>query len=268
MQTRSQRTLAAFRSMAAYAGPGRSGGGLVGRALRAAALGLARAYAHLLRGVSTREPFLATAGIEWVADLEASWTVIRDEFALLRAQYQPPSLVDVIPGERAVTDERWRILFLHYAGRPIEANRALCPHTVALIERIPGLISASFSVLEPGARITAHHGIFAGVLRYHLALIVPDDDDLCGLRVHGETRHWRRGTSLLFDETRRHEAWNGSDGDRVVLLVDVRRPLPAPFRWCNDVLLALLSRFVLQPLAEADRMKPAMLPRPATQARC
>ena len=58
-------------------------------------------------------------------------------------------------------------------------------------------------------------------------------------------RHWRRGASLLFDETRRHEAWNQSGGDRVVLLLDVKRPLPAPLRWCNDVRLDLLSRFVL-----------------------
>ena len=56
--------------MAAYAGPRRSSGGLLGSALRIASLGLARAYAHLLRSVSTRRPFLDTDDIDWVADLD------------------------------------------------------------------------------------------------------------------------------------------------------------------------------------------------------
>src|SRR5262245_2032688 len=206
MEPRSQRALVAFRSMATYASPRRSSGGLLGGALRIVLLGLARAYAHLLRSVSTRLPFLETEGIGWVADLEASWPVIDDELDLLRDRFEFPSLIDVIPGERAVTDERWRIFFFKYAGRPIERNGALCPRTAALIDRIPGVTAACFSLLEPGARITAHQGIFAGVLLYHLSLIVPGHTELCGRRVHDQTRHWRRGASLLFDETRRHEA--------------------------------------------------------------
>src|SRR5262245_51925992 len=122
MEPRSQRALVAFRSMAAYAGPRRPSGNLLGGALRIASLGLARAYAHLLRSVSTRAPFIQTAGIAWVADLEASLPVIRDELDLLRDRFELPSLIDVIPGERAVTDGHWRIFFFKYAGRPIERN--------------------------------------------------------------------------------------------------------------------------------------------------
>jgi len=41
--------------------------------------------------------------------------------------------------------------------------------------------------------------------------------------------------------------------------------LPAPLRWCNDVLLNLLSRFALQPLADAERMAPTPRSRPVTE---
>jgi aspartyl/asparaginyl beta-hydroxylase (cupin superfamily) len=55
----------------------------------------------------------------------------------------------------------------------------------------------------------------------HLPLIVPDG---CGLRVGNETRCWKVGEALIFDDSIEHEAWNESREPRVVLLFDVWRP--------------------------------------------
>src|ERR1700730_14522428 len=123
--SRSHLTLLAFRSTATRAGSIQSAAGLLGGALRSASLALARGYGHLLRSVSTRARFLDTDRIGWVADLEASWPVIRDEFDQLRRGFELPSLIDVIPGERAVTDEHWRMFFLNYAGRTMRRKREL-----------------------------------------------------------------------------------------------------------------------------------------------
>jgi aspartyl/asparaginyl beta-hydroxylase (cupin superfamily) len=54
-----------------------------------------------------------------------------------------------------------------------------------------------------------------------LPLIVPEG---CGLRVGNETRAWREGEALIFDDSIEHEAWNTSDRVRVVLLFDIWRP--------------------------------------------
>jgi beta-hydroxylase len=87
-------------------------------------------------------------------------------------------------------------------------------------------------MLGPGRRLPEHRGPNKGVLRYHLGLKVPAPDS-CGIRVGGQTRHWREGEGLLFDDTLPHEAWNDGDQPRVVLLVDVIRPLRFPYSWIN-----------------------------------
>ncbi|PYL32104.1 MAG: hypothetical protein DMF35_09075, partial [Verrucomicrobia bacterium] len=83
------------------------------------------------------------------------------------------------------------------------------------------------------------------VLRYHLALIIPQPASSCGIKVNGETRHWEEGKSLVFDDTYRHEAWNDTNGDRVVLFMDFVRPLRFPASLLNWV---LLNAIALSPL--------------------
>jgi len=55
----------------------------------------------------------------------------------------------------------------------------------------------------------------------HLPLIVPPN---CGLRVGNETRTWREGEVLVFDDTIEHEAWNQSAAARVVMIFEIWRP--------------------------------------------
>ena len=63
----------------------------------------------------------------------------------------------------------------------------------------------------------------------------------CGIRVGGDVAHWAEGQSLVFDDTYEHEAWNDTDGTRVVLFVDVKRPLAGPARWLNETVLKLIG---------------------------
>lgn len=44
------------------------------------------------------------------------------------------------------------------------------------------------------------------------------------LRVGNETRAWREGETLIFDDSFEHEAWNRSPETRVVLLFEIWRP--------------------------------------------
>jgi ornithine lipid ester-linked acyl 2-hydroxylase len=52
---------------------------------------------------------------------------------------------------------------------------------------------------------------------------------------------------MIFDDTFDHEVWNDTDEMRVVLFLDVVRPLPFPESLVNRLLLKLIARspFVL-----------------------
>lgn len=121
----------------------------------------------------------------------------------------------------------WSAFYLWKDGAIVPDNAARCPRTLealadAPLSRIPGRTpSILFSLLRPGARIPPHHGMINTRLICHLPLIVPPG---CGFRVGNDTRQWEEGRAWLFDDTIEHEAWNGSDETRVILLFDVWRP--------------------------------------------
>ena len=119
----------------------------------------------------------------------------------------------------------------------MDANCASCPKTAALLDTIPGLVTAFFSILLPHKHIPPHRGPYRGVVRCHLALMVPGTPEACGISVGGEVRHWHEGETMFFDDGYEHSAWNDSEGTRVVLFLDVIRPLRRPAADVNKALL-------------------------------
>ena len=101
----------------------------------------------------------------------------------------------------------------------LEANRALCPESFALLKDVPKIQQAAFSRLDPGTRIYPHqdHRIPRNI-RCHLGLITPPEAELT---VGGTAHQWKSGKLLLFDGQIEHSAKNGADEPRVVLLIDM-----------------------------------------------
>ena len=79
----------------------------------------------------------------------------------------------------------------------------------------------SLPALKPHTKIPPHTGVSNVRLVTHLPLIVPPG---CGFRVGNDTRSWEEGKAWVFDDTIEHEAWNGSDQLRVVLIFDIWHP--------------------------------------------
>jgi len=159
--------------------------------------------------------FLPREAFPWTRALEAGFADIRDEYrALDRRRFK-------LWPETALYNHGWEAFGLLGFGRRFEENLACCPRAAAILDGIPGVTTAGFSVLAPGAVIKPHVGYTGTVLRCHLGIDVPED---CGIRVGPETRTWREGECLVFDDTVEHEAWNLSERPRVVLLLDVVKP--------------------------------------------
>ena len=158
--------------------------------------------------------FHAPDEFPFVPVLEDAWQIVLEEYRAVR-----PRMEDWV--ERKLYDEGWKVIGLYDFphGAPIPEHIALCPRTAALVhEHVPTHGVVGFSVLAPGTRIVPHEGYQGDFLRCHLALEVPEGD--CGLEVEGDVRRWTAGRALVFDDRVTHRAWNLTDEERAVLIVD------------------------------------------------
>ena len=191
--------------------------------------------------IGDREVF-DSALFPWVARLEAEWRTIRRELdGVLAERERLPNLQDISPTQMSITrDDGWKTFIFHAYGYVSDENCRRCPETARLLSTIPNLEVAFFSILSPGKHIPAHKGMYKGLIRTHLGLIVPEPNEKVRMQVGQSMIHWREGECVVFDDTYRHEVWNETDGWRVVLLIDVQRPFPPVIAFLNRALLRLI----------------------------
>lgn len=184
-------------------------------------------------------PVFETAQFPFLQELERNWRVIRAELdEVLKDRDALPPFQMISPDQKKIAKaDRWKTFILYGFRYKSERNCARCPETVRLLERIPNLHTAMFSILSPGYHIPAHRGVTKGLVRTHLALKVPRDRENCMIRIDDRICHWEEGKCLVFDDTFDHEVWNNTDEERVVLLFDFERPLRLPGRIVNRIFL-------------------------------
>ena len=177
----------------------------------------------------------------WSARLEKHWKCIRLEAKRILTKMRTlPNFQDLFAEVDVTDDDRWKTYFLYGYGLKVEAHCAQCPETTRLLEAIPEMTTAFFSILHPRKHIPPHREPYKGVLRYHLGLIIPRGN--CRIRIGHQVIGWEEGRSLLFDDTQEHEVWNETDHWRVVLFMDVVRPLPKIPSAINGTIVWLLCR--------------------------
>jgi beta-hydroxylase len=188
------------------------------------------------------DPVLDVRDFPWTQHLRDNWQAIRDEATAAAMGNNSPSLSIISPDHRAIAPvNKWRSFFLWGYGYSVEENLERCPVTTATVAMIPGLNSAFFSILAPGTHIPAHRGVTKSLITCHLGLIVPRDGDV-RMRVDDRIVRWAEGETLVFDDTYDHEVWNDTGHTRVVLLIQIRRPLRNPGKWIADTFLNLIRR--------------------------
>ena len=168
----------------------------------------------------------------WITPLIEQVPAIRAEAdAVMRHSEAIPPFRDFAPGhERIVGADDWRSFFFWGYGYPVPENLARCPNTARAVAAIPGLISAIYSIIPPGAHIKRHKGVNKAIMTMHLGLKVPNDATRCWIEAGDMCDHWREGEAFVLDDTYPHEVWNKTDETRVILLVQFRRPMRQPGR--------------------------------------
>ena len=140
----------------------------------------------------------------------------------------------------------------------IDSTTHMCPRTTELLHGIPNLRTALFSRLGPDTLLAPHTGwsdLANYVLRCHICLQMSDErlpdgkmgvedeeedgegstdgsseggdavKGTCGMWVEGEIQYHSPGNIIVFDDSKRHKAFNYSSADRIVLIVDLLRPM-------------------------------------------
>ncbi|USX20869.1 aspartyl/asparaginyl beta-hydroxylase domain-containing protein [Oxalobacteraceae bacterium OTU3REALA1] len=188
------------------------------------------------------EPFYYNpADYPWVRHIEDNWTTIRDELKALTAQ-DTASLTPYANMAMTTKPNQWKTFGLMFWLNEVKEHTARCPKTWALLKQIPHLSSASFNLLEPHTTIKPHHGDTNAVIRCHLGIDVPAPAPKCAFRVGDDIRSWEDGKMLMFCDAHEHTAWNNSDQQRYILVLDVLRPeLSAGKRWTAARVLASIS---------------------------
>jgi tetratricopeptide (TPR) repeat protein len=180
-------------------------------------------------------PFYERGQFPWLAPVERATAEIRKEFETVRDQdakefeayVNRPDNMPLEQWAELNRSKRWSVFFLWSDGVRIDAHCTRCPRTSDILEavpmaKVPGAApSAFFSTLAPRTLIPPHTGVTNARLVVHVPLIVPPG---CWFRVGNERREWKPGEALIFDDTIEHEAWNGSDEMRAVLIFDVWNP--------------------------------------------
>jgi beta-hydroxylase len=218
--------------------------------------------AELFIGAERRGVFRKLPAFERDLSEYPELAVLAQNYSVIRAECESLIASPVrLPGMEELTSYTsggihqiaWKS-FMFKSGTFIEENCALAPKTAALLRNIPGVYTAFFSVLEPHQHIKAHWGYWKGFVRYHLGVLIPNDnrDGKCWIRINpdaqsrdgdraaiaqGEKYFWHDGEAVLFDDTFLHEAANETDQVRVVLFLDVARKMVWPLAFLNRLFL-------------------------------
>lgn len=202
-------------------------------------------------------PVLDAGHFPWADEFRARWPKMRAELEQqLENRSSIPRFQDISPDQYKISpDDQWRTFVFYGFGHRSELACELCPETAAALAMVPKLESAFFSILAPGKHVPRHRGVTKGMVRCHLGLKVPEDGDHCFMNLQdsdGTTVRceWKEGEVLFFDDTFKHEVWNDTDEERVVLLFDFERPMS----WAGQ----MTSRTMMLALRQTAYFKDAL----------
>jgi aspartyl/asparaginyl beta-hydroxylase (cupin superfamily) len=206
---------------------------------------LVRALERVIANASIigNSPFFDSSEFAWARSLESAASLIRKELlTILPRQAELPNFQEISGDQQRLSqDDGWKTFFFYAYGVRADENCRRCPATTRVVESLPGMKTAFFSILAPGKHIPAHRGRYKGVIRAHLGLVIPEPKERCRIQVADQFAYWEEGRVLIFDDSYVHEVWNDTTGVRVVLFLDIVRPLRFPVNLLNRLILALIA---------------------------
>ena len=194
----------------------------------------------------SNDPVLDNAVFDWIPELENQWETIRNELdEILESRDRIPAFHELSTGQKRISKgDNWKTFVFSVLGDRYRPNCERCPRTARLLNRIPAIRNAWFSIISPRYHIPAHEGPSKGFVRIHLGLKIPAEKENCSIRVADRKFFWQEGKCVVFDDSYEHEVWNDTDEERVVLFIDVDRPMRLPGKLLHKFLVALSKKTI------------------------
>jgi len=170
---------------------------------------------------------------EGIAELKECFDVIQEEL-LEASKGAAPIQGDLFFDEDVTDDGKWHRVHLQWYGNPFMRGKKTCPRTMSIISRHKDIRLAMVSILKPNAVIKPHFGPWAGSYRCLLGIQTPNSPR-CAITVGGQKAWWQDGEEMWFDDTFEHSVTNATSQHRIVLFMDIERPMKNKFytaiRW-------------------------------------
>ena len=133
----------------------------------------------------------------------------------------------------------WRLINIKVGNEYTKDAYKHFPFLVKLLKNLPEVCSCAISILQEGVHIPIHVGYYKGIMRYMMPLIVPKDRKNVFLVVNEKKYNWTEGVGVLWDDNFPHKVYNNTKEIRVVIYMDIIRPLPGLLNNFNKYILKL-----------------------------
>ena len=133
----------------------------------------------------------------------------------------------------------WRVINIKAGDEYSAVAHKYFPSLVRILKGCPQIGTCAVSVLQDGVHIPIHVGYYKGIMRYMIPVVVPKDRDNVFLCVNELKYFWTEGVGVLWDDTYPHKVYNNTDEIRVVIYMDVVRPLSWGLNRLNLFILRL-----------------------------
>src|ERR1700756_719649 len=169
------------------------------------------------------EPFLFDIENKpWKKLIESNYAAIFNEFfEIINGNHK--NIIPYFNKTLATTPNSWTIFPLLRWQKKYEENCAKCPETIDILNKIPGCVSATLSILKPHTKQKPHFGDSNVMYRCHFTLKCNGQLPDIGMRVGTQNVSWKNGQLIAFCDAHNHEVWNNTGEERWILIIDILR---------------------------------------------
>lgn len=154
--------------------------------------------------------------IDQLSYIKSNYEVIRNECLNLDLKYYKEYKNF---NEFSTKKNSWKVYTLYYKGYKFFYNKH-CEKTLSILKKT-NVVNAGFSLFYPGTITTVHKGNTPYTFRSHLGIDVPSS---CEFKIENKYLSVKNGEMNFFPADLEHQAWNKSNENRIILILDFLRP--------------------------------------------